>query len=947
MLVLAGVSHRAWAASTFKDCADLVAAQSQAYESYRCYYEVASSSGEWQAAGSHLKALATSHPEIDWIVFVRALVSWPLDKDAGERLYLEAAQRFKAAGNIRGEVLARANLSTVFYQSGRVASAAREVERVTSLAEHAQEPELRIRARVVEAQFFIDTGTNLGRAQRALRQAEAEIDLAPTYWLRNHVLHSLGSVLLLLGQYDDAVIHFRRLHEEASVQQDLSTVARARLDVVNALLEKRSVEPHAVDVVQLAADAEAALVAATRANDLDLELSALRLLGEVFMTEHAERARGYIDACVQRAKAHKRSQALSHCLWIRGRLLADTDPIAAQRAIDMAIDLLHHEEGTDYALLAYAWRNAMRIAWQTQSREAAIMTGKQALTAIERLRDMQPGLQSRAVAFSAWTQDYYWLSGQILRLATAPALLADRSGKDRARSLVDEAFQIGERMRARSLLDQLKVQPRSPADLDDATLQRRQALLKSIVDVNRQLLKSKSNNSAELLRELEALERQEVDAREAQHHPHVAMRPVSLTEVQKTLAANEALLSFQIGLKDGSTDRFAGGSWLFAITREQIRVFELPDRYSLSQSLALFQGLMNQPPPQRTRAGFALYNQLLRDALKAMPEGIERLIVVPDSPLDTFPLSALSSSLTFEPLGKHYEFVLVPSATIWRDWRGRAATADPRPALVLADPQLEFATGVASPWRSGSEDAGLSLGRLPHARAEGLEIVEQLRGRGTLWTGVEASEAALKASDLSRYSVLHFATHTIVDSVNTDRSAIVLASGSSQQDGLLQSREIADLRLDGHVVVLSSCQSATGTLVQGEGVLGLARSFFAAGARVVIGSLWPVRDDHAKAFFEPFYAALGDGRTVGAAFHQAQRRLIDKGLPMEVWAGFVLMGDPDATLASSINNTHGNLSIALRVAAAIGALIFAVVSARILYSRRYRSLDRRHIRSSE
>ena len=191
---------------------------------------MASSTGEWQSAGKHLNALAAARPQIDWIVFVRGLVTSPLDKAAAERLYLEAAQRFETNGNVRGEVLARANLYTLLYQSGRIGSAVREVERITSLAERAEDPETRIRAQVVESRFFINTGTNLGRAQRALQQAEADLERMPTYWLRHHVLHGLGSVLLLTGQYDEAVTYFRRLLEEAGEQQDLSTIALARIE---------------------------------------------------------------------------------------------------------------------------------------------------------------------------------------------------------------------------------------------------------------------------------------------------------------------------------------------------------------------------------------------------------------------------------------------------------------------------------------------------------------------------------------------------------------------------------------------------------------------------------------------------------------------------------------------------------------------------------------------
>lgn len=223
------------------------------------------------------------------------------------------------------------------------------------------------------------------------------------------------------------------------------------------------------------------------------------------------------------------------------------------------------------------------------------------------------------------------------------------------------------------------------------------------------------------------------------------------------------------------------------------------------------------------------------------------------------------------------------------------------------------------------QDATLSLGALPHARAEGRQIIEQVGGRGTLWIGDVASEGAFKAADLSHHSVLHFAAHTVIDGAHPDRSAILLASGASREDGLLQSREIADLRLDGQLVVLSSCQSATGTHVRGEGVLGLARSFFASGARAVVGSLWPVRDDQARVFFERFYTFLAQGDSAGGALHKTQRALIEKGFPAETWAGFVLMGDASVTPVSKIENaaTQPRMWLVL----AIGALVAAAIAA--------------------
>jgi CHAT domain-containing protein len=166
----------------------------------------------------------------------------------------------------------------------------------------------------------------------------------------------------------------------------------------------------------------------------------------------------------------------------------------------------------------------------------------------------------------------------------------------------------------------------------------------------------------------------------------------------------------------------------------------------------------------------------------------------------------------------------------------------------------------------------------------------------------------------------------VIDQRHPDRSAILLAPGSSAEDGLLQVREVSELRLDGTMVVLSSCQSATGTVTRGEGVMGLARAFFEAGAHTVIGSLWPVRDDHARDFFGRFYAHLGRGVPAGEALRSAQSEARADGLPADAWAGMVLIGDGLAIVADS-TRTAGTSAVVSGLAIAL-ALVFVALALR-------------------
>jgi CHAT domain-containing protein len=151
----------------------------------------------------------------------------------------------------------------------------------------------------------------------------------------------------------------------------------------------------------------------------------------------------------------------------------------------------------------------------------------------------------------------------------------------------------------------------------------------------------------------------------------------------------------------------------------------------------------------------------------------------------------------------------------------------------------------------------------------------------------------VKRADLRRFGVLHLATHTVVDDQSPERSGVLLTAEPASEDGLLQIREIVPLHLDGRVVVLSSCRSASGEVLRGEGVMGIARAFFQAGAHTVVASLWPLRDDEGAALFDRFYVHLGEGRSVSASLRGAQRDRRAAGAPAFAWAGLVTLGDGD------------------------------------------------------
>ncbi len=292
------------------------------------------------------------------------------------------------------------------------------------------------------------------------------------------------------------------------------------------------------------------------------------------------------------------------------------------------------------------------------------------------------------------------------------------------------------------------------------------------------------------------------------------------------------------------------------------------ERTGLETAVPALLGLIERRDGSESDLSASLGSQLLSAALSNLPREVTRLAVVPDGVLHLLPFAALRLDRQGPPLAARYQITMASSATLWARWRHQARR-DVRAALVLADPG----------------------GYLPGARQEGRHVLSRCGKESILRVGPEAGEAFLKRQDLSRFGVLHLAAHAVADESSPEASAVLLAADAPGEDGRLQVDEISRLHLDGSLVALSSCRSASGAVVGGEGVMSLSRAFFAAGSAAVLGSLWPMRDDDARDFSEIFYDHLNAGETAATAFSSAQRERLRDGAPAEAWAGFILSGD--------------------------------------------------------
>jgi CHAT domain-containing protein len=243
-----------------------------------------------------------------------------------------------------------------------------------------------------------------------------------------------------------------------------------------------------------------------------------------------------------------------------------------------------------------------------------------------------------------------------------------------------------------------------------------------------------------------------------------------------------------------------------------------------------------------------------------------------------------------------HEIVSLPSASVLavlrRERVGRAPAPDA--VAVLADPvfqpddprvkqpQMTPAKTVseslmllADVERSARESGLTGFHRLRYTRREA-EAIAALAPVNARLTALDfaASKTTLLSGALSRYRVVHFATHGLLNSAHPELSGIVLSLVNDRgqpQDGFLRAHEVYNLNLPAELVVLSGCKTGLGKEIKGEGLVGLTRGFMYAGAPRVVVSVWNVSDAGTWELMRRFYQRiLKDGLRPTAALREAQ-----------------------------------------------------------------------------
>jgi CHAT domain-containing protein len=329
---------------------------------------------------------------------------------------------------------------------------------------------------------------------------------------------------------------------------------------------------------------------------------------------------------------------------------------------------------------------------------------------------------------------------------------------------------------------------------------------------------------------------------------------------------------------------------IWVVSRQRFNYTEQPiGQDTLTKTVTDYLSLITQPNPDRealTSQSRALYESLIRP-IDSWLDKTQAVCFVPDKVLSALPFPALLAPPNNQPLLTEFTIFSAPSVNTLV-----AVTAHAR---AKPAPEKETILSVGNP----AFDRKLypELPALPASAREATEIT-RFYSANVLLTGPQALKKTV-LDNLSKADVVHLAGHHLTDEHSPANSKLLLAtpaSGADESQSALSAQEIAGQRLNRtQLLVLSACQTNTGRYYNGEGMVGTARAFLAAGVPVVVASQWLVDSEATAKLMIAFHRHRQQKKlSAPAALRQAQLEMLDG--PDELhrqpyyWAAFLSLG---------------------------------------------------------
>lgn len=689
--------------------------------------------------------------------------------------------------------------------------------------------------------------------QSALALAEAKGERLGVAFVKNN----LGNLFENQGNHEEAV----RYYEESL---EIKKKSGSRSDQLSTLLNLALAHYHAGQLALAEKLFRDLIQIAEENKDLPRRLIGVENLAVV------ERAQGKHESALRHIE-----EALTIAAPID---MAELQAITAELLVDLhrpADALVHAKEA-----VAAAERNEQRSAaarayyvlgaafYELKNPGAAEDAFRKAVQLVEEIRaDLYGGEEDREGFLEKQIAPYRGLFSVLLE--------GNRT---------DEAFVVAEQAKARVLLDvlrggKLEIDKGLTADerAKDEQLRRR------LAELNLLVLRQRGTPGAEAANA--ALRQARLEYRALQSAFYAAHPDLRLQRSETTPATGAQIAEVLPNRQTAAIEFVEVESSIYAIVvrgrTPGVEIFRLDSKAAaVAEKVRRFASQIASRDLAFQPLALELYRILLAPADKVLA-GVKTLAIVPSGVLWQLPFQAL------QPTPGHYliesrAIFYVPSLTVLREIILRDRPAPGRTLLAMGNPQ--FAAGSGTP------------ARLANAERE-VRDVAALYGadNSEVFVSDRAGEATFKR-EAPAFSVVHLATHGVLDSGNPMYSHVLLTPGG-EEDGLLEAWEILKLDLHTEIVVLSACEMAAGRAGSGEGLIGMSWALFVAGSPATIASLWKVDSASTSVMMVALHRGLlRHGREPSFPKAEALRQAAVETMKNEsyrhpfYWAGFVLIG---------------------------------------------------------
>ena len=283
-------------------------------------------------------------------------------------------------------------------------------------------------------------------------------------------------------------------------------------------------------------------------------------------------------------------------------------------------------------------------------------------------------------------------------------------------------------------------------------------------------------------------------------------------------------------------------------------------------------------------------NAIFHQAIASLKNKYKKIIVIPDNVLSYLPFEVLldkDADLEKSILPKEayllddYQFSYNYSVVLLLNKLEQEASASE--TFVGYSPS--FSDKMTEATRSCTTDELYSL----RCSEKEITSISEILG-GKTYTGNLAGKNAFK-TEAANYKIIHLATHACIDEENPRFNKIYLA------DDYLSNGDIQNMDFSADLAVLSACNTGTGKLAKGEGVLSLSRDFIYAGCAAILTSLWSVDDCSTSDIMLNYYQNLTDGLPKDVSLQKAKLDFMETGDKLKshpyYWAPFVQIGNTE------------------------------------------------------